>query len=460
MNASLLAVTPAPASTQKTPSQSAGATDEASSPFASFLSASINPDEKNRIEAEPLEPDSSASNSLEMFMVAEQPSLSFAASPALNSGQLAAGKNITTTLTTINDALPPIPFSSDELTQFQTMPASTGQTIESLVPKTTGKQPASPLNSAETLLTQQLQTILAGDSQAAPAIRSSYHSAPAETLNGLSSPHIQSADSAVIASILPAQTAMQEGAGDHRTKTTETGESIRQNVEGQYLSAKLDGPADKNNAGNQRQESGQQENSAGQPNTANVVVTASLGNNDQTGHSFATALGAQASAPTLGAAPAANASSLSPRAPIAAEEVINNLIERFSINPRLQTSKISLNLNPAELGALKIDILVKGDSIKAHIAVNSQQIQEIIEKNMPRLRAILEQQGFNIEDFQVSMESTTSDSNHFFQQQFSSRQDAAPQTTLAADDASFDLSLSSAEEFLSASLDAGINLSI
>jgi hypothetical protein len=58
------------------------------------------------------------------------------------------------------------------------------------------------------------------------------------------------------------------------------------------------------------------------------------------------------------------------------------------------------------------------------------------------------------------MESTTSDSNHFFQQQFSSRQDSGPQTTLARDDASFDLSLGSAEELLSTSMDAGINLNI
>jgi len=58
------------------------------------------------------------------------------------------------------------------------------------------------------------------------------------------------------------------------------------------------------------------------------------------------------------------------------------------------------------------------------------------------------------------MESTTSDSNHFFQQQFSSRQDSASQPTLALDETAFDLSLSSAEELLSASMGAGINLSI
>ena len=455
MNASLLAITPAPASTPKTPSPAGAAPEDSSSPFASFLSASINPDEEQRIDAEPPEQDSSTSTPLEMFMAAGQPVLPGADSSVVNSGQLTAEKNWTAILTQL---------SPDELTQFKTMVASNVPFTPDSKPTTTapGNQQATPLTSVETLLSQQLQAILAGDSQAATAIRSSYQSAPAETLNGLSSPHIQSADIAVIASILPAQPAMPEGTGD-RTKTTETGASIRQTLEGQYLNAKLDGSTDKNNAGNQRQEAGQQENSAGQANTANNTanITASLGNNDQTAHSFATVLGTQAGTQTPGTATAATAASLSPGAPIAAEEVITTLIERFSINPRLQTSKISLNLNPAELGALKIDILVKGDSIKAHIAVNSRQIQETIEKNMPKLRAILEQQGFNIEDFQVSMESTTSDSNHFFQQQFSSRQDAAPQASLtAADDASFDLSLSSAEELLSASMDTGINLSI
>ncbi|MBW6521351.1 MAG: hypothetical protein K0A99_10145 [Desulfoarculaceae bacterium] len=278
-------------------------------------------------------PSASTSNSMEMFMVVEQPSPSLADSPELNSSQPAAGKDITATLASTNEASTSIMFAPGELKQFQTMMAANGQTDSDLAPAATGKQSAMPLNKADSLLTLQLQAILAGDSQGTLAIRTSYQSAPAEALNGLSSPYIQSADSAVVASILPAHAAMQEGAA-YRIKTTESGESLHQNLDGrQYLSARLEEPADKNNAGNQ-QDSGRQEDSAGQAKTAHGILTALLGNNEQTGHSFATAFGAQVTSSIPGAAPAAHPASLSPGVPIAAEEVINNLVERFSINPR------------------------------------------------------------------------------------------------------------------------------
>ncbi len=484
MEASLFTVTPAPPVTQLAPSSatSAQTTDEIS-PFTELLSDAITATDKDSQETIPLDPDDTMVNDLDMYMVADQTTLissqllpDFLAfnseylsvapvlnnellpdTPVLNNSQLEAGNIIAPTLTSIKDTSSSILVTPAELKQTHIVPGLNNKSGLSPVPEASDKQATNPPNKNETLLAKQLQAILNGDSQTTLVLRTSYQSVPAEQLNSLSSPFIQATESsAVIASILPAHVVLPEGAID-KVKTIETGEGVRQNIEEQYLHAKLDGLADKNNAKNQ-QDNGQQEDKASQQNTA--IRTAASGNHEQSGPSFISTLATQGPTPMLGVTAGTNTASLPPAASIVAEEVINNLIDRFSINPRLQTSKISLNLNPAELGALKIDILVKGDSIKAHIAVNSHQIQDTIEKNMPRLRAILEQQGFNIEDFQVSLESTTSDSNHFFQQQFSSREDAAPQTPLASDDTSFDLSLSSAEENLSASMDSGINLNI
>ncbi len=506
MEASLFTVTPAPPVTQLAPSPAAQTTDE-TSPFTELLSDAITATDKDSQQTIPLAPDDSTANNLDMLMVADQTTLTSSqlvpdahafnsellpdvpvltseflpvapvlnseflpvalalnsellpVAPVLNNSQLVSDNIIAPNLTSIKDTSATILVTPAELKQTHIIPGLNNKTGLNPVPEASDQQAANPLNKNETLLAKQLQAILNGDSQATLVLRTPYQSVPAEQLNSLSSPYIQSAEgSAVIASILPAHVVLPEGAID-KVKTVDTGEGVRQNIEEQYLNAKLDGLADKNNAKNQN-DNGKQEDKASPQNTANAILTAAPGNNEQPGPSFISALATQGPTPMLGVTAGTNTASLPPGASIVAEEVINNLIERFSINPRLQTSKISLNLNPAELGALKIDILVKGDSIKAHIAVNSHQIQDTIEKNMPRLRAILEQQGFNIEDFQVSLESTTSDSNHFFQQQFSSREDAAPRTPLASDDTSFDLSLSSAEENLSASMDSGINLNI
>ncbi len=100
-------------------------------------------------------------------------------------------------------------------------------------------------------------------------------------------------------------------------------------------------------------------------------------------------------------------------------EVMDQVIQRFRVNPRLETAKITMQLSPAELGELKIDVLVKGDSIKASIIAQNQQAQEIIEKNMVKLRTVLEEQGFAIDELVVSGDRENNQSFSPFQQSFS-----------------------------------------
>jgi flagellar hook-length control protein FliK len=305
------------------------------------------------------------------------------------------------------------------------------------------------------------QAILTGGSRNSMAVATPYQSASAEHLNALSSPYLPSADNTPSVSMSAAHATILKGAVDGTVKS-DSPEAVRQNVDEQYLNAKFEALSDKNNARSQQRETGEQGNSTNQQNV--TILPTSPSNNEQTAQFVLTTPGGQIPATpalTPGNSPVVPPATFSPGTPVPAEEIINHLVDRFSSNPRLQTSKISLNLNPAELGALKIDIMVKGDSIKAHIIANSQQIQETIEKHMPKLRTILEQQGFTIEDFQVTQESTSSGSNEFFQKHFSSGQESAPQTPLAQSETPFDLSLHSAEEILSSTAtDSGINLSI
>ena len=81
-----------------------------------------------------------------------------------------------------------------------------------------------------------------------------------------------------------------------------------------------------------------------------------------------------------------------------------------------------MQLNPAELGSLKIDILVKDDSIKANVIAQSQQVLETLEKSVPRLRSVLEEQGFRIDSFEISMDGGGGSQKELFQEQFNSRQ--------------------------------------
>ncbi|HID01943.1 MAG TPA: flagellar hook-length control protein FliK, partial [Desulfobacterales bacterium] len=133
--------------------------------------------------------------------------------------------------------------------------------------------------------------------------------------------------------------------------------------------------------------------------------------------------------------------------PVPEKELVNNLIQRFNVNPRLQTSKLTMQLNPAELGSLKIDILVEGDSIKANIVAQSQQVLEMLEKSLPRLRSVLEEQGFKVDAFEVSLNADGGQQKDFFQEQFNSQQqEFSSNGSSSRKNESFDTLMDSKEE--------------
>ncbi len=126
-------------------------------------------------------------------------------------------------------------------------------------------------------------------------------------------------------------------------------------------------------------------------------------------------------------------------------ELVNNLIQRFNVNPRLQTSKLTMQLHPAELGQIKIDILVKGDSISANIVAQSQQVLETLDKHMNRLRGVLEDQGFQVDSFDITLQADEDKQQNLFQEHFDSQQqfaDNLKQPSVQVED-SFDVLLNS-----------------
>ena len=141
------------------------------------------------------------------------------------------------------------------------------------------------------------------------------------------------------------------------------------------------------------------------------------------------------------------------------KELIDNLVQRFNVNPRLQTSKLTLQLHPAELGQLKIDILVKGDSISANIVAQSQQALETLEKHMNRLRGVLEDQGFNIDTFEITLQADSDNQQNLFQEHFDSQQQFATNSrkTSGQPEDSFDTLLDS-EELDSLHEKSGLNV--
>jgi len=106
-------------------------------------------------------------------------------------------------------------------------------------------------------------------------------------------------------------------------------------------------------------------------------------------------------------------------------QIANQVNDHFSVGRNLESGSVVLRLHPAELGELRMEIRVEQDNIKAHITTHNPQVQDILDRNIPRLREVLEQQGMNLEHMQVSVAADQQGSDQLFQEQFASSSSVA-----------------------------------
>lgn len=106
--------------------------------------------------------------------------------------------------------------------------------------------------------------------------------------------------------------------------------------------------------------------------------------------------------------------------------IMNQVIDRFTLNRTLKSGSITLRLHPAELGELKMEIKVEQDNIKAHITTQNPQVQEILDRQLPRLREALEQQGLHLEHMDVTVAADDGQNSQLFQEHFNRQQSSHP----------------------------------
>lgn len=109
-------------------------------------------------------------------------------------------------------------------------------------------------------------------------------------------------------------------------------------------------------------------------------------------------------------------------------KIMDQVVDHFRMHRAVHDSKITIKLHPAELGELKIDIAMKEGNIKAHVVAQNQQVQDIVEKNMVKLRTVLEEQGFSLTDISVSTDSDSVADFNFFDQHLSQQNDRSQET--------------------------------
>ncbi len=88
---------------------------------------------------------------------------------------------------------------------------------------------------------------------------------------------------------------------------------------------------------------------------------------------------------------------------VAESQIFDQVVARFSSGINGGTKRMVLRMQPAELGSLKIELMVEGDRVRANLQAQSMQVQEVLERNLPQLRNALAEQGLKIDQFQVDV---------------------------------------------------------
>lgn len=141
------------------------------------------------------------------------------------------------------------------------------------------------------------------------------------------------------------------------------------------------------------------------------------------------------------------------------QEIMAQLADRLQLSGKQMDSRINLKLHPAELGELKIDLTVKGGAIRANVVAQSHHTLEIIEKNIPKLRTILEHQGFTVDQISVTADSDPVGDFDLFDRQLFSRDDYTPTTPKGRRSSAATFSLDTGDPGNSAP-NSGVNVTI
>ncbi|MCK4620957.1 MAG: flagellar hook-length control protein FliK [Desulfuromonadales bacterium] len=110
---------------------------------------------------------------------------------------------------------------------------------------------------------------------------------------------------------------------------------------------------------------------------------------------------------------------------VAESQIFDQVVARMSGSFNGQSGRMVLRLQPAELGSLKLELMVEGDRVRVNLQAQSLQVQEVLERNFSQLRNALAEQGLKIDQFQVNVDRNHDQQNQFdqlTQQQHSGRQ--------------------------------------
>lgn len=110
-------------------------------------------------------------------------------------------------------------------------------------------------------------------------------------------------------------------------------------------------------------------------------------------------------------APADAQMSMAGRGPIGSQQWRNALSERIMVMTAQGNQVAEIQLDPPELGSLKVRLQVGQDQVSVSFSSPHAFVRDAVEQSMPRLREMMEEQGLNLGESSVSDQSDDSPSD-------------------------------------------------
>lgn len=102
-------------------------------------------------------------------------------------------------------------------------------------------------------------------------------------------------------------------------------------------------------------------------------------------------------------------------------QIMDQIVEYMKFNIKPETQEMEMQLHPASLGTVHVQIAAKDGVITAQFAAQNETVKAVLETQMIQLKEQFEEQGIKVEAVEVTV------ANHAYGEQFGGERDAADQ---------------------------------
>ena len=102
-------------------------------------------------------------------------------------------------------------------------------------------------------------------------------------------------------------------------------------------------------------------------------------------------------------------------------QILDLIVESMKFNIKPETQEMEMQLHPASLGTVHVQIAAKDGAITAQFAAQNETVKAVLETQMIQLKEQFEEQGIKVEAVEVTV------ANHAYGEQFGGEREAADQ---------------------------------